>query len=342
MKVSYRASLFFFCFGLLLSNPFAFLHPQTIEIITKAIDFGKVREGVILNQKFIVGNSSERPLQVGIRTTCDCIEVVPDRFTVRAKTNSEISITLNTEGYRGRFHEKIFIQSNDENNPYFSVNVTCEIISTSWADEITIPMLVFDSPGCLFCRELKTAILPDYERKYGVKIILHEYPLDVPTNYEKLLAMEKRAGKTLNKIPVIFVGGDIIGGRDEIVKNLNALILKYAQIAKHSGPSGVQVPWGDIPGEPFPETAVVQRLKILPLIAAAVTDSVNPCAFATIVFFVTYMSMVLKKKKGEIILVGLFLYPAFSYHTFCSDLDFSNCYNLRKAGYRRFQKLCTC
>ena len=47
------------------------------------------------------------------------------------------------------------------------------------------------------------------------------------------------------------------------------------------------------------------KLKGLPVILAGLVDSINPCAFATIVFFLSYMSLVLKKSRLEVFLAGV-------------------------------------
>jgi len=47
------------------------------------------------------------------------------------------------------------------------------------------------------------------------------------------------------------------------------------------------------------------RFEIFPVLFAGLVDGINPCAFGTIVFFVAYLSMILKKTQSEIFWVGV-------------------------------------
>ena len=51
--------------------------------------------------------------------------------------------------------------------------------------------------------------------------------------------------------------------------------------------------------------SAVNKIKIVPLIFAGLIDSINPCAFATIIFFISYLSLVLKKQRTDIFLTGI-------------------------------------
>jgi cytochrome c biogenesis protein CcdA len=118
----------------------------------------------------------------------------------------------------------------------------------------------------------------------------------VPENYEKLMSLEKKTGKTLTKIPALYAAGKLFGGNDEILRNLDALFKGYMEIRA----AGV-----DVPIEPGIKAIAAKQLQLLPILFAGVVDSINPCAFATIVFFLSYMSLVLKKSRSEVFFAGL-------------------------------------
>ncbi|MFH0947722.1 MAG: DUF1573 domain-containing protein [Elusimicrobiota bacterium] len=275
-----------------------FLFSQTIQLDKQIINFGKISEGTVFNSDVVIKNASEKVLEVGLRASCDCISITPERFGIKAKGKIEIKIKINTKGYKDNFNEKIFVQSNDSKNPYIAIDVKGYIITEK---KITIPITVFDSDGCLFCIELRKNIIPAYQKKYGINIELDEYPIDEPKNYAALVFLEKKSGKTLNKIPVIFIGDDMLGGKEEIKKQLPLLLEKYIKLGPALRDKKVEVP-----AEKIPEAKPVEKLKILPVVFAGLIDSVNPCAFATLIFFITYLSMILKKQKSEILLVGIF------------------------------------
>ncbi|MEW6556873.1 MAG: DUF1573 domain-containing protein [Elusimicrobiota bacterium] len=270
------------------------LYSQTIQVDKKVIDFGTVKEKTVLNYTIEVKNISKNLLRVGIRPACDCISVSPDRVNLKQNQKAKIKVKIDTKGYKGDFNEKVFFQSNDPKNPYISIDINGYVSS---ARKITIPITVFDSAGCLFCIELRKNILPNLEKKYGIKIELDEYSVDEPKNYAALVLLEKKSQKILNKIPVVFIGKDIIGGKEEIKKLLPKLLEKYT---KQGYAEKIDITTGEVQ-----KAEIVKKLKLLPVISAGIIDSVNPCAFATIVFLITYLSMVLKKNRYTILLIGI-------------------------------------
>lgn len=273
------------------------------------IVFGRVEEGTVLNYAVEVKNASNEILRVGMRSSCDCLTVRPERIDLKSRQKAKVKIKIDTTGYSRNFAEKIFFQSNDPVNPYIAIELKGDIISSRVSNKenvianevkntrLTIPITVFDTVGCLFCMELRQSIIPAYEKKYNIKIELYEYSVDDPDNYALLTALEEKREKTLNKIPVVFIGDDIIGGKKEIIQNLPALI------EKHLNPGGSKkVEFSPVAS---PEQRALRKLKIIPVLLAGIVDSVNPCAFATIIFFLTYLSLVLKKQRYEIFLTGI-------------------------------------
>jgi cytochrome c biogenesis protein CcdA len=160
--------------------------------------------------------------------------------------------------------------------------------------ELTV--YIFGSPGCLQCKRLEVEILPAYEKKYGVTVKVQLLTLDVPENYEKLVSLEKKLNKNLTKIPAMYAGGRLFGGNDEILGNIDAVFKDH----QAEEPAAV-----DAPVVPGIKSIAAKRLQLLPILFAGVVDSINPCAFATIVFFLSYMSLVLKKSRSEVFFAGL-------------------------------------
>ncbi|MBI5574332.1 MAG: DUF1573 domain-containing protein [Elusimicrobia bacterium] len=271
-----------------------FLYSQSISIDKKVIDFGTVKEKAVFTGELEIKNPSNKILSVGIRSSCVCIFVAPERVNLKQNQKIKIKIKVDTTGYNGNFNEKIFFQSNDPKNPYITIQVKGYILSK---EKVTIPITVFDSAGCLFCIELRKNIIPAYQKKYAIKIELFEYSVDEPKNYSALVFLEKKSQKTLNKIPVIFIGDDLVGGKEEIKKQLPLLLEKYKKLGFCKKI--------EIPIEKIPETKPIEKLKILPVVFAGLIDSINPCAFATIIFLITYLSMILKKQKSEVLLTGI-------------------------------------
>ena len=99
--------------------------------------------------------------------------------------------------------------------------------------------------------------------------------------------------------PAIFVGDDYLIGQEINVESLEELIEKYSQ--EESG-----FPWKEIREEQGAGASIIERFRSftpLTVLGAGLLDGVNPCAFTTIIFFVSYLAL-MGRKGREILLVG--------------------------------------
>lgn len=287
-----------------------------IEISKDKLSIGKIREGEVPEVTCKISNTSSKPVEVGIRPSCDCITAYPQKLKLAPGAQQEVRIKVNTKGYGGKFEKDIYIQSSDAKKPYVTAKITGLIVEGKGlkapkADippgpgpgERSLKIYIFGSPGCGECKRLESEILPAYEKKYGVKAQVKLLLLDDPKNFEKLVRIEKTIHKTVNNIPAIYAGGKLYGGISEILDNIDSVFknVKVVNVAVAAEPV--------IPETPLPVKVVsdsaVKRLRLLPVLLAGAVDSINPCAFATIVFFLSYMSLVLKKTRFEVFLAGV-------------------------------------
>jgi cytochrome c biogenesis protein CcdA/glutaredoxin len=99
--------------------------------------------------------------------------------------------------------------------------------------------------------------------------------------------------------PALFVGDDYLIGTDITAEALLALAEKYA-------PTGVDRTWADFDPEEGGQgiVEIFQSFGIFTVAFAGLVDGLNPCAFATLAFFVSYLA--LSGHQGrEILAVGL-------------------------------------
>jgi hypothetical protein len=98
--------------------------------------------------------------------------------------------------------------------------------------------------------------------------------------------------------PMPFVGEDYLLGGDVSVEKLQAVLERYVA-------TGAEPSWEDFDAGQA-EASILERFKsfgLLTVVGAGLVDSLNPCAFATIVFFFSYLAF-LKRKGREILTVG--------------------------------------
>ena len=157
--------------------------------------------------------------------------------------------------------------------------------------------------GCLDCE--------------GKKAQLEEWVSKVPELRIGTFDLTKEENKTLNEallqiyhvpeskragIVKLYIGEDYLMGDDYGYENFQKLVSKYR--GKIAPP-----PWEKVTQEAlkYGEQRIVERFKQFSLSAVLVAgfiDGINPCAFATIIFLVSYLTFIGKKTR-EILFYGI-------------------------------------
>lgn len=158
----------------------------------------------------------------------------------------------------------------------------------------------FHQVGCEDCTRVS----------HDLRFLQDRYPQLVVDSFdvreEALLAEwlgEKASVPHENRLvaPAIFIGDGALVGADLNVDALEELILRYAT-------SGADASWHQgLPDEPAAASSIAERFRSfgpLTVVAAGLIDGVNPCAFATIIVFVSYLALMGRKGK-EILSVGM-------------------------------------
>jgi cytochrome c biogenesis protein CcdA len=103
------------------------------------------------------------------------------------------------------------------------------------------------------------------------------------------------------KAPAIFIGGDYLTAENISLPRLTALI-------EDAGETGSAPPWEGLDAERVGSAAAMiterfRELNVLAVAAAGLLDGINPCAFTTIIFFVSYLALV-GRGKQDVLFVG--------------------------------------
>ncbi|MFC1606996.1 cytochrome c biogenesis CcdA family protein [Candidatus Latescibacterota bacterium] len=165
-----------------------------------------------------------------------------------------------------------------------------------------VHLAYFFEPGCKKCsRALE--IIQWLEKTYK-NIEISKFDIDVRENKILATAMGIQSGvpeDSLMTTPSFFVGEDFVLSGKISQQNLSNLLKKYAK-------SGARPSWEFFSDEElaFAESMIMDIFKSLSFFVVAgagLGDGINPCAFATIIFFISYLTMI-KRKGREILLVG--------------------------------------
>ena len=223
--------------------------------------------------------------------------LLPDANIIQMALDEIIQEGLDEGGIPWPIDEKYFVPTEEDVAP--EIKLTREAGSSTLEKPLRIEMAYFAKTGCQECdrAEYEISYLKDKYKHLEVSVFdtsgyaeLNEWlssKYGVPDEYH-LTA------------PSIFVGEDYLVGKDMSTKNIEELILKYSE-------TGVDATWENWEEEaPQAASRIIERFKSfggLTVVLAGLIDGLNPCAFATIVFFISYLAFAGRKGK-EILLVG--------------------------------------
>jgi glutaredoxin len=193
-------------------------------------------------------------------------------------------VEMSDSGFVTRESEKITITKND--SP----------ITTS------IELAYFYQKGCPHCDRAN----------YLLKYLLKKYPhlnikdIDLNTSDGKRLneTLSNRLNLPSEKrliTPSIFIGNDYLSPEEVTESKVESLIQKYE---KAETKPALKVEKEEIKKA---EESIVERFKsfgVLAILLAGLIEGMNPCALATLVFFISYLTMVGRTRK-EIFWVGM-------------------------------------
>jgi len=174
----------------------------------------------------------------------------------------------------------------------------------------TIHLAYFYQPGCRECDRVNYRI-KSLEQKYP-DLTVREYDLSFEKNKELELALCIEYGVPKEKwlvSPIVFVGQDYLLGKDLDEAHLEELLQKYRE-------SGSSPPWEKIEIESSETKEVLvrefQSWRPLTVMGAGLIDGVNPCAFAVIIFFISWLTFIGRKGRtilavGSIYTLAVFL-----------------------------------
>ena len=160
-----------------------------------------------------------------------------------------------------------------------------------------VHLAYFFKPGCAECDRVA----------YDLGLLQGRYPnlrvttFDITNRQSLNWALAERVGLPVGRrlvTPAVFVGDDALVGSDLTFDRLEALIRRYQD-------TGAPPIWTGIEAGAASRGIVnfFRSLGPLAVIGAGLVDGLNPCAFATIVFFISYLAF-LGRSRREMILIG--------------------------------------
>ena len=165
-------------------------------------------------------------------------------------------------------------------------------------DDRAIYITYFHKRGCQKCARA-SEILKRLKTEYPQVVVEMRYAKESRELLEAMGALYEVPEVKRLTTPVVFIGDEyLLDELDE--KRLETVIQKYLPTGVTSRLSQAEANTGEASDE------IVNRFNAFGTLAVAgagLLDGINPCAFATIVFFISYMSLVGRKRK-EMLVAG--------------------------------------
>ena len=173
-------------------------------------------------------------------------------------------------------------------------------------DDHAIYITYFHKRGCQKCARA-SEILKRLKTKYPQIVVELKYAKESRELLEAMGALYHIPEMKRLTTPAVFIGDEyLLGELDE--KRLEAVIQKYLQTGVASRLPQAEAKTGETSDE------IVNRFNAfgtLTVAGAGLLDGINPCAFATIVFFISYMSLVGRERKEMLAAGGAFAAAVF-------------------------------
>ncbi|MBC7235186.1 MAG: hypothetical protein H5T69_05050, partial [Chloroflexi bacterium] len=186
----------------------------------------------------------------------------------------------------------------------------------------------FYQPGCNVCERAEHDLRYIQEKYPQVEI--RRFDVKEEAAFNQYLC--DQAGVPENKhltAPALFTGNGYLLGDEIRVRAIEELIAPYLA-------TGTRAPWADWENKrELAQSSIIERFKslsLLTVVGAGLLDGVNPCAFATMIFLISYLTM--RKRQGaELLATGgafafgvfvTYLGIGFGFLKFLSSLPFLN------------------
>jgi hypothetical protein len=158
-------------------------------------------------------------------------------------------------------------------------------------------------PGCLHCEEMKAEMKKWTSKISDLRIRIFSLTKEENKRLDEALSQIYQIPESERLVDhKLYMGEDYLWSEDLHLESFQKLIAKYRD-------KGAPPPWEKVTKEALEkgEKSIVERFRrwsLSAVLVAGFIDGINPCAFATMIFLVSYLTFAGKKGR-EILLYGI-------------------------------------
>ena len=154
-------------------------------------------------------------------------------------------------------------------------------------------LVIFHSPSCHRCIQVKQEVMPGIEKEFKGKIIFEYRDVSQMDNYKMLLGLLQTDNTGIKfQVPLFYLEGKFLTAKGQLPDNLRNFI--FAGMKRN-----LVINFNSVDLLAYFKTFVPAAV-----VFAGLSDGINPCAFTVIVFFISFLA-VQGYRKSELILIGL-------------------------------------
>jgi cytochrome c biogenesis protein CcdA len=276
-------------------------------------DFGTIYPPKTLRKEITVTNRGTRMITVSITGTCDCLNSDPTEINIPPGEGVPVVLSYDPVDDSGQVRKYFMITTDDPGleravllvqgtviagsppeTPIKAATPAADIGAPQTASSVSL--IYYYTPGCKKCTLFLTREIPELEKALGLKITVMSRDILKPEVYEEYYQKLTSLDKTPKALPVVLVGNTVLQGEQEIRRQL-------AGILKHAGNNAK--PDLNKPGTHNKSRPKLGRtLYVFPVILAGLLDGINPCAFTTLIFLLSYLAF-MGRSRREILAIGI-------------------------------------
>jgi len=182
--------------------------------------------------------------------------------------------------------------------------------------------LILFSYDCNYCRRLLQRELPTWARQNDITINVQYYDLGKKGTYDLFLNVGAEFGRQDADVPAVFIGNTVLGGKREIQGELPVQIAAYKNNPAQYNDNAV-TPFKEKHDTRTIGEETFNTLTVGIVLAAGLLDGINPCAFTTIIFLISYLSLVGASRRRIIYTGGAFTAAVFLTYLFIGMVFFN-------------------
>ncbi len=158
-------------------------------------------------------------------------------------------------------------------------------------------------PGCLHCEEMKAELRKWAPKVPDLRIRIFNLAKDENKKLDEALSLIYQVPEAKRLADhKLYMGEDYLWSEELHLESFQKLVAKYEG-------KGAPPPWEKVTTEALQkgEKSIIERFRkwsLSAILIAGFMDGINPCAFATIIFLVSYLTFVGKKGR-EILVYGI-------------------------------------